>query len=95
MAIVNRRYTDYFKKKYRYSGFLYDSRYFAKMVTSPAALLAVSRYIHRNPIETKVPIVERLERYRHSSYPFYYTDTESSYLIFGFRFIAIFIAHKL
>lgn len=79
MAILNRRYTDYYKKKYRYSGFLYDSRYYAKMITSPDDLLFVSRYIHRNPIETKMPMVERLERYKHSSYPYYYTETESPY----------------
>ena len=79
MAILNRRYTDYYKKKYRYSGFLYDSRYFAKMMTSTNDLLVVSRYIHRNPIETKVPMVDRLERYKYSSYPYYYTSTESPY----------------
>lgn len=79
MAHINRRYTDYYKKKYNYTGYLYDSRYFAKMVTSPKGLLAVSRYIHRNPIETKQPLVKRLEHYPHSSYPLYYNNSPASH----------------
>jgi len=34
-------------------------------------LLQLSRYIHRNPIETKQPIVKKLEYYQWSSYPAY------------------------
>jgi len=34
-------------------------------------LLEVSRYIHRNPIETSKPLVKELELYRWSSYPAY------------------------
>lgn len=79
MAHINRRYTAYYKKKYNYSGYLYQSRYFAKMVTSPKGLLAVSRYIHRNPIETKKPLVDRMEHYPHSSYALYYNDSPTAY----------------
>ena len=71
MGLINRRYTDYYKKKYNYSGYLYDSRYFAKQADSPAALLKISRYIHRNPIETVVPMVSRMEDYCYSSFHFY------------------------
>lgn len=79
MAHINRRYTEYYKKKYNYSGYLYDSRYFAKMVTSPKGLLAVSRYIHRNPIETKKTLVDRMEHYPHSSYSLYYNHLPASH----------------
>ncbi len=41
------------------------------MVDSDEYLLPVSRYIHRNPIETKKPLVERLEDYHLSSYSAY------------------------
>ena len=71
MSIVNRRYTEYYKKMYNTSGFLYESRYFAELLLTPKNILAVSRYIHRNPIETKVPIVTHMELYENSSYAFY------------------------
>lgn len=71
MSIINRRYSEYYKKRYNTSGFLYDSRYFAELLISPRSILAVSRYIHRNPIETKVPIVSHMELYENSSYAFY------------------------
>ncbi|WJY26391.1 transposase [Sporosarcina trichiuri] len=75
MRLINRRYTDYYSKKYKHVGRIYQSRYFAKTVESPSALLMVSRYIHRNPIETKVPMVTELAAYPHSSFPFYMKDT--------------------
>ena len=31
-------------------------------------------YIHRNPIEMKVPMVERLQHYPYSSFPLYWAD---------------------
>lgn len=71
MSLINRRYSDYYSKRYRHVGRIYQRRYFAKEIDSPAALLIVSRYIHRNPIETKIPMVKALCDYRHSSYPIY------------------------
>lgn len=79
MAIINRRYSDYFKKKYHYTGQLYERRYFAELVPSPTSLLAVSRYIHRNPIETKTPIVKKMEHYPYSSFHYYKLDIPSPY----------------
>lgn len=79
MGLINRRYSDYYKKKYNYSGYLYDRRYFAAQVNNPEALLKVSRYIHRNPIETVVPMVSKMEDYSHSSFHFYEGDKPSPY----------------
>lgn len=79
MALINRRYTDYYKKRYNYTGSLYEGRYYAKMAETPHSLLQISRYIHRNPIETKVPMVEQLSQYSHSSYPFYANNAKSPY----------------
>ena len=53
---------------------LYQKRYFAKEVDSRLGLLTVSSSIHRNPIETKQPMVERLELYPYSSFPLYWND---------------------
>ncbi|PID20131.1 hypothetical protein CSV61_16280 [Sporosarcina sp. P3] len=64
--------------RYRHVDRIYQSRYFAKEVDTPQALLAVSRYIHRNPIETKIPMVDCLTDYPFSSFPSYSEDTGSS-----------------
>lgn len=79
MAIINRRYSDYFKKKYQYTGQLYERRYFAELVPSPTGILTVSRYIHRNPIETTPPMVEKMEHYPYSSFHHYKLGTLSPY----------------
>lgn len=71
MRQINRKYSDYYSKRYHHVGRIYQQRYFSKAVEDPQGLLAVSRYIHRNPIETKVPIVDRLIDYPFSSYPLY------------------------
>ena len=76
MGLINRRYSHSFAKRYNYVGRLYQKRYLAKEVRSRQGLLAVSRYIHRNPINTKQPLVEQLELYPYSSYPFYFDETQ-------------------
>lgn len=86
MHLINRRYSYYYKKKYDYSGHLYENRYFSELIHTPKAMLTVSRYIHRNPINTKTPMVEKMENYPYSSYslfkynqpsPFPFVDTNS------------------
>ena len=66
-------------KKYNYSGYLYGSRYFAQKTESPTSILTISRYIHKNPIETTTPMVNRMEEYPYSSYAFYYRGSPSPY----------------
>jgi putative transposase len=44
-------------------------RYKGILVSQDEYLLQLSRYIHRNPIETTIPMVERLKDYPWSSYP--------------------------
>lgn len=75
MSLVNRRYSTSYAKRYRHIGRIYQKRYYAKEVDSRLGLLTVSSYIHRNPIQTKTPMVERLERYPYSSFPLYWDDT--------------------
>lgn len=71
MMMINRRYSDYYKKRYNYTGHLYENRYYSDMVLSADGLLEVSRYIHQNPIRTMIPLVSALEHYPYSSYQFY------------------------
>lgn len=70
MMMLNRRYSDYYKKKYHYTGHLYENRYYSDMVVTAQGLLEVSRYIHQNPVRTKTPLVSELEHYPYSSFQF-------------------------
>lgn len=79
MARINRRYSDYYSKRYRHVGRIYQRRYFAKAIEDPHVLLFVSRYIHRNPLETKIPMVTDLHHYPHSSYPSYEHSSTNLY----------------
>ncbi len=76
MRHVNGVYTQKFNRITGTDGPLFRGRYRAILVDSNSYLLQVSRYIHRNPVETKKPLVERLEDYRWSSYRAY-TGRES------------------
>lgn len=52
-----------------------QKRYFAKEGDSRLGLHTVSSYIHRKPIYTKVPMVERLEDYPYSSFLPHWDDS--------------------
>lgn len=78
MARINRRYSDYYSKKYHHVGRIYEKRYYSKEADGPFALLAISSYIHRNPIDTKKPMVEHLVDYPYSSFPMYCSDDAAS-----------------
>ncbi|WP_174729101.1 transposase [Mesobacillus harenae] len=71
MSTFNKRYTDYYNRKYEHIGHLYQQRFNSSPVLYPQDLLYVSRYIHRNPISTKEPLVKRMEDYPYSSYQYY------------------------
>jgi len=78
MGLVNRRYSDSYAKRYGHIGRIYQKRFFAKEVNTRTGLLIVSSYIHRNPIDTIIPMVERLESYPYSSYPLYWDESKSA-----------------
>ncbi|MDR0783404.1 MAG: transposase [Propionibacteriaceae bacterium] len=59
-------YAIWFNKKYGRSGALIANRYKSEPVTTDAYLLALVRYIHRNPLEAG--LVTKLDAYRWSSY---------------------------
>jgi len=74
MRHVDGLYTQRHNRLKQTDGSLFRGRYKALLVDTSSYLLQVSRYIHRNPIETKKPVVRALEEYRWSSYPAYITD---------------------
>ncbi|GKV70466.1 hypothetical protein NCCP2716_29640 [Sporosarcina sp. NCCP-2716] len=71
MQRINRRYSDYYSKRYGHVGRIYQSRYYSGAAVGPRTLRIMSRYIHRNPIDTKRPLVEELRDYPFSSFPLY------------------------
>lgn len=79
MMLANKRYSDYFHRKHDTNGQLYEKRYYSSTVSSNNGLLEVSRYIHQNPINTKVPLVKEMELYPYSSYQFYKFNKQSPY----------------
>jgi putative transposase len=71
MRHINGVYTQRYNRMKCTDGSLFRGRYKAVLVSQDEYLLQLSRYIHRNPIETTIPMVERLEDYPWSSYPAY------------------------
>ncbi|MDA8938988.1 transposase [Pseudoalteromonas marina] len=68
MKHINGLYTQYFNRAHNTDGALFRGRYKAVLVDADNYLLHVSRYIHRNPIETSTPMVDDLAKYKWSSY---------------------------
>jgi REP element-mobilizing transposase RayT len=59
------RYASYFKRKYQFSGKVFEKRYSAFLVSTEENCLNLQRYIHKNPCET---IVKNPEDWIYSSY---------------------------
>ena len=70
-------YTQTYNRLRKTDGSLFRGRYKTILVEADSYLLQLSRYIHRNPIETKRPMVETLANYPWSSYPAYINNVTS------------------
>jgi len=68
-------YAGWFNKKYGRTGALIANRYKSECVQDDAYLLAVVRYIHRNPVEAG--LTQRIDSYPWSSYPAYVAGSGS------------------
>lgn len=66
---LNATFSGYFNRTYGRSGHLFQGRYKSFLVEKETYLLAISRYIHLNPV--RASIVKRPEEYKWSSYPAY------------------------
>ncbi|MFZ3576953.1 transposase [Virgibacillus sp. DJP39] len=69
MALINKRYANYFNIRHILTGHVFEKRYFSEIINDRSGMLAVSRYIHMNPVQAE--IVARAEDYPWSSYSYY------------------------
>jgi putative transposase len=51
MKMINMKYAIYFNKKYRFVGQLLQGRYRSEIINTDEYFLAISRYIHLNPVK--------------------------------------------
>jgi REP element-mobilizing transposase RayT len=77
MRHINGVYTQRHNRLKKTDGPLFRGRYKAVLVDKDAYLLQLSRYIHRNPIDSKRPLVRELATYPWSSYPAYINKTKT------------------
>jgi REP-associated tyrosine transposase len=72
MQGLQQSYTQYFNRRYRKVGHLFQGRYKAIICDRDKYLLALVRYIHLNAVRAK--LATRPERYRYSGHNSYLTD---------------------
>lgn len=77
MRHIDGVYTQRHNRLKRTDGSLFRGRYKAIVVDASNYLLQVTRYIHRNPIELKMPLVKKLEQYPWSSYACYLNKSKT------------------
>lgn len=66
MQSVGRRYVEYFNRRHRRTGALFEGRYRATLIDSHRYLFACARYIEQNPV--RAGMVSSAGEYRWSSY---------------------------
>ena len=71
MRHINGVYTQRYNRLKKTDGPLFRGRFKAILIERDAYWVALTRYIHRNPIETRKPMVDKLVSYLWSSYPAY------------------------
>ena len=54
MRVINANYAQYFNKKYKRSGHLWQDRYKSKFIISEEYLYTLIKYIEQNPLESKI-----------------------------------------
>ena len=74
MRHIDGVYTQRHNRRKKTDGPLFRGRYKAIVIDASNYLLQVSRYIHRNPVEMKKPLVKQLEEYPWSSYAAYLNE---------------------
>lgn len=69
MKRVNLKYFYYYRKKYTYSGHLWQGRFKSKVIDSEEYLIQCGKYIELNPV--RAGVVSSPENYEFSSYHYY------------------------
>lgn len=80
MRHINGVYTQAFNQLRRTDGPLFRGRFKALLVDADSYFLQLSRYIHRNPIDGRRPLVERLIDFPWSSYPDFFQRKAPAWL---------------
>ena len=80
MRRVLTAYSMYFNEKYERVGGLFQGRFKAKEVETDEYLLHLSRYIHRNPLESGIVKVGDLQNYPWSTYTVYLGKNEIEFV---------------
>lgn len=69
MHAITLSYSVKFRKKYGYTGYVWQGRFKSKVIEGQQYILECINYIHNNPVRAK--IVEKIADYPWSSYHFY------------------------
>ena len=93
MRHINGVYTQIYNRLKNTDGPLFRGRFKSIVVDKDAYILQLSRYIHRNPIDMRRPLVTKLENYKWSSYRIYmnkdknpgWLNTEFVYDVLGHK----------
>ena len=64
-------YGAYYRKKYKYTGYLWQGRFKNFPIEKESYLLECARYIERNPLRAKFATADNLSAFEWSSYNFY------------------------
>ncbi len=78
MQGINQSYTQYFNKRYKKVGHLFQGRYKALLCDKDGYLLAIIRYIHLNPVRAR--IVKMPEDYVWSSHDVYIGKAKQNFV---------------
>jgi len=93
MRHINGVYTQRYNRLKKTDGSLFRGRFKAILVDKDEYIMQLSRYIHRNPIDMKKPIVEKLSRYPWSSYRAYINKAKTPSWLYR-EFTYGILAHK-
>lgn len=71
MAGINKSYSNYYHKKYKTAGYLWQGRFGSRPIQKNKYLSTCGRYIERNPLRKN--LVKYAEKYKYSSARYYIT----------------------
>ena len=54
MALLNKRYANYYNTKYRLTGHVFEKRFYSELIEGTTGMLEVSRYIFLNPVKARM-----------------------------------------
>lgn len=77
MHLINSSYGRYYNRKHNRTGHVYDGRYKSIPIQNDNYLLAVLRYVHRNPV--RAGICTQVGKYRWSS-DMYYRNNQGGFV---------------